>query len=149
MTYPSPAELLPHGPEMVLLDEVVEWHDKRALCRLRLREGSPFVEGGRARSAVALEYMAQCVGVCTALGSLERGEPLRMGYLVGVRTMTLEADYLEVGDELLVAATEEYDGGELGSFACTVHRRGELVVAATLSVYRRLDDDGPGSCADR
>jgi predicted hotdog family 3-hydroxylacyl-ACP dehydratase len=146
MSYPRPVEVLPHEPPMVLLDEVLFWEDKTARCRLRLREDTPLVDGGRVRSAAALEYMAQCVGVCTALRSLARNEPVRMGYLVGARVMSLEVDYFRVGDELVVEATEDYDGGELGFYACTVRRDGALVASATLSVYRIHESK---DCAER
>jgi len=136
VSYPAVEELLPHKAPMVLLDRILSWDGATARCGLRVREGAPFVVDGKARAAVALEYMAQCVGVCTALRSLERGEPLRMGYLVGARTMTLAVDRFDVGDELVVAATEEADGDELGLFACETERGGSVVVSATLSVYR-------------
>jgi len=136
MTYPPPAELLPHGPPMVFLEEIVEWHDRTAICRVKVRADSPLVSHGRVRAVAAIEYMAQCVGVCTALRARARGAPLRMGYLVGARQVTLETGSFEVGEELLVQATTDHDSDDLGIFLCSVRRGDDVVAEATLSVYR-------------
>ncbi len=146
MSYPSPDELLPHSPPMVLVDEVLDWRPGAARCRLRLGPSSPLVVGGRVRAAASVEYMAQCVGVCTALGARAAGEPLRMGYLVGVRTMDLAVGHFEVGDDLVVEAVEDYSGQELAFFRCAVLRRGEVAASATLSIYRT---DEPRRCGAR
>jgi predicted hotdog family 3-hydroxylacyl-ACP dehydratase len=134
---PPLAELLPHAPPMVLLDEVLAFDGATARCSVTLRPGSMFVEGGRVRAVVALEHMAQCVAVCAALRSRERGEPVGQGgYLVGARELQLEAACFEVGDTLEVEATLEFDGRELGSFACNLSRRGERLASGVLNVYR-------------
>lgn len=144
-TYPAVSGLLPHGPPMVLLDEVVGFDGRTVSCRLRIRQGAPLVDGGRARAAVALEYMAQAVGVCTALVARAKGEPSQTGYLVAARTLELDTAFFLVGDELLVEAAEEFAGEELGTFDCTVSRDGEIVARATISVYRgpRAREEGP------
>lgn len=146
MTYPPPVELLPHRPPMVLVDEVLDWRRGAARCRVTIGPTSPLVHEGRVRAAAALEYMAQCVGVCTALDARAAGEPTRTGYLVGVRSMELEVGHFAVGDDLVVDAVEEHKGQELGVYRCTVARGGEAVASATLSVY---NTDGPGRCGER
>lgn len=137
MTFPGVSELLPHEAPMVLVDEVCEFDGERAVCRVTIRPESMFVEAGRVRAAVALEYMAQCVGVCTSLRARARGEPLGSGYLVGAREVRFETAYFEIGEELLVEATLTYDGRELGSFTCIVTRGDAVVVSGTLNVYRQ------------
>lgn len=134
---PPLAELLPHAPPMVLLDEVLAFDGATARCGLTVRPGSMFVESGRVRAVVALEYMAQAVAVCASLRSRARGEPAgQAGYLVGARELRLEAAGFEVGDALEVEATLEFDGRELGSFACALSRRGERLASGVLNVYR-------------
>lgn len=134
---PPLAELLPHAPPMVLLDEVLAFDGATARCGLTVRPGSMFVEAGRVRAVVALEYMAQCVAACAALRSRARGEPAGQGgYLVGARELRLETSGFEVGDVLEVEATLEFDGRELGTFACALSRRGERLASGVLNVYR-------------
>lgn len=141
MSFPALAELLPHEAPMVLLDEVREFDGERAVCRVAIRADSMFVEDGRVRAAVALEYMAQCVGVCTSLRARARGEPQGTGYLVGVRDLRFETAYFEVGEKLLVEATLTYDGRELGSFTCVATRGNDVVASGTLNVYRQRPEE--------
>lgn len=137
MEFPAITELLPHRPPMVLLDEVLTFDDPTATCRVTLNEASMFMEQGVLRAVVALEYMAQCVGVCTSLRALTRGEPVSAGYLIGARELQLEREQFQAGDELLVEATLAFDGEKMGSFDCRVLRRDELVACGVLSVYRQ------------
>jgi predicted hotdog family 3-hydroxylacyl-ACP dehydratase len=122
---------------MVLLDRVVAFDGETARCEAVIGPDHPFADGGRVRTVVTLEHMAQCVGVCTSLRAIERGEPLAEGYLVGAREMTLAAADLLAGDRLEVEATLVYDGQELGTFECRVRRGGEEVARGVLNVFRR------------
>ena len=140
--FPSVAELLPHDPPMILIDEVCAWTEPIVRCRVKLREGSPFVRGGRAHAVVTLEYMAQTVGAYVGLWSRKRGEPIRIGYLLGARDVALEVDALDVGDEIIIEVQRVWGNDELGSFECKVERAGVPIASATLNVYRGdVDDD--------
>jgi predicted hotdog family 3-hydroxylacyl-ACP dehydratase len=134
--FPPVAELLPHSPPMILVDELVLVEGPRTVCRVTLRPDSPFAEGGRVPAAAAIEYMAQTVGVYAGLRARGHGEPPRIGYLLGTRDMTLELDSFAVGDELLVEAVHVWGDEALGSFDCAVRRGGETVAVATLNVYQ-------------
>jgi predicted hotdog family 3-hydroxylacyl-ACP dehydratase len=121
---------------MLLLDEVVAWDANRVECRVVLRNDSPFVEGGRVASTLAIEYMAQCIAVFVGLEAYQRGEPIPLGYLVGARDISLPPDGFRVGDVLAVEAVPIWGGQTLGSFQCKVDRMGEVVAQGSLNVYR-------------
>ncbi len=133
---PSLAEVVPHGPPMLLLDEITSWDGQRVECRLVPRADSPFVEAGRAPATLAIEYMAQCIAVYGGLVARARGEPVSIGYLAGARDVTLVADEFRVGEVLYVEAFHVWGDDALGSFACAVRREGEVVAKGTLSAYR-------------
>jgi predicted hotdog family 3-hydroxylacyl-ACP dehydratase len=142
--YPPPAELLPHGGRAVLLDEVVEADDVRVVCRVVIREGSPFVEGGTVPAVVVLEYMAQAIGAQAGLRARESGEAPRVGFLLGTRELTLPPGGFTVGDELLVEAVRIFGDESIGSFDCSATRRGERIAAGTLNVYLPPREWAPG-----
>jgi predicted hotdog family 3-hydroxylacyl-ACP dehydratase len=135
---PPPAieELVPHRRPMLLLDAVSSGDEARIECRVSLRDDSPFVEGGRVRSTLAIEYMAQCVAAWAGLQGHAAGEPVRIGYLIGAREITLAVDYFFVGDDLRIEATKVWGDLVLGHFACAVHRGDETLATGTLNVYR-------------
>jgi predicted hotdog family 3-hydroxylacyl-ACP dehydratase len=133
---PRLVDVVPHRPPMLLLDEVVAWDRERVECRVVLRDDSPFVEGGRVASTLAIEYMAQCIAVFVGLEAHQRGEPISVGYLVGAREIVLPPDGFRVGDVLAVEAVPIWGGETLGSFQCKVDRVGEVVASGALNVYR-------------
>jgi predicted hotdog family 3-hydroxylacyl-ACP dehydratase len=119
---------------MLLLDEVCSWERDVVECRVRVRHDSPFVRHGRVPGSVALEYMAQCIAVYAGLRARSRGEPIRIGYLLGARDVTFEDDF-RVGDMLVVQAVHVWGDAQLGSFSCRVERAGEKVAGGNLQVY--------------
>jgi len=138
-----PAALLPHTPPMILVDEVVEYAFPRAVVRLTLRPDSMFVEDGKVPALVALEYMAQAVGIIVGYQSLARGEPIRIGFLLGTRELSLEVDHFELGDELFAEAEHLFGDRMLGSFRCKVTRRGQTVASAQVNAFRSEDEEVP------
>ena len=133
---PPIAELLPHDAPMVLLDEVGFWESPVVRCVVRLTDASPFVVDGRAPAVVALEYMAQTVGVWVGLSRRERGQRPVIGFLVGTRQVDLNVDAFDVGDELEVESIRRFGEEKLGSFDCITRRRGEVVSKASVNVYQ-------------
>ena len=133
--FPPPAVLLPHSAPMILLDELISFSGEKATGRVILREDSPLVEDGRVSALVAIEYMAQSIGLLTGVIAHARKHPIQVGYLLGTRTLELGVDHFSVGDELLVDVERLFGEDELGVFQCAVRRGGEVVASATLNVF--------------
>jgi predicted hotdog family 3-hydroxylacyl-ACP dehydratase len=130
---PPIRELVPHAPPMLLLDELLERGPGRARCAVRLRPDSPFMEDGRVRALVSLEYMGQAAA-CAGPPSPGQAGAAGGGLLLGTRELTLAVEHFRAGDELVVEA-ERISGDErVSSFRCSVHREGARVAGATLSV---------------
>jgi predicted hotdog family 3-hydroxylacyl-ACP dehydratase len=119
---------------MLLLDELSSWDGDLVECRVRVRHDSPFVRQGRVPGTVAIEYMAQCVAVYGGLRALTKGEPIKIGYLLGAREVIV-ADDFRVGDLLLVRASHVWGDAKLGSFSCMVDRGDQTVASGSLQVY--------------
>jgi len=121
VTWPAVASVLPQSPPMVLLDEIVAHDADSTTCRVRIGFGVPFADdAGDVPSYVALEYMAQTAAAHSGLVSRARGEPIRVGYLLGSRRIELHVDHFRAGQELSVVAVQVWSDGVLGSFACEV-----------------------------
>jgi predicted hotdog family 3-hydroxylacyl-ACP dehydratase len=140
LTLPPLAEVLPHAPPMILLDELVDFVPGRARCQVRLRPDSPLVEGGRVRALVCVEYMAQAVAAYAGLVSRAAGEAPRIGFLLGTRELQLATGFLLVGDLLAVDVEHVFGDDRIGSFRCRVSRGEEIVAQALLSVYQQAAD---------
>ncbi|HEX9051420.1 MAG TPA: 3-hydroxylacyl-ACP dehydratase [Anaeromyxobacter sp.] len=143
MTFPPVAELLPHGPPMILIDEVVDASEGRVAARVVLRPTSPFVEGDRVPAIVAIEYMAQTIGAYAGLRARAAGGAPRIGFLLGTRELSLEVDAFEVGDELRIEARHVWGDERIGSFQCEVVRAGRTLASALVNVYEGDEEPQP------
>jgi predicted hotdog family 3-hydroxylacyl-ACP dehydratase len=143
--YPPVAELVPHRPPMILIDEILDIGEKSLSARVALTELSPFVEEGKLPALVTLEYMAQSIAAFAGAARRAAGKPVQLGFLIACREMELEVDSLFIGDVLEVTVNQVWTDEQLGSFDCLVTRRGEKISRASLSVYQGdLSPEGAG-----
>lgn len=136
MSFPPVVDLLPHDLPMILVDEVLSFEGPLAVVEATIREGQPWVREGRVPATFCIEYMAQAVGCYAGLNARSRGNEVKIGFLLGTRELTLEADYLYVGDRLTVSAKHVFGDEKLGSFECEIRRGDERMATATLNVFR-------------
>jgi predicted hotdog family 3-hydroxylacyl-ACP dehydratase len=140
--WPPPAEVLPHRPPMVLVDRIVGHDATHTVCAVDVRESTPFVtDGGQVPAWIGLEYMAQCVAAHAGLEARARGERIRLGLLIGARTVAFHTDALAIGDSVLITAVRTWGDRALGAFACTIAdaRSDRRLADAVLSVYSPPD----------
>lgn len=133
--YPPVAELVPHEPPMLLVDELLEWSPDTALVRATIRAGSPFVTLDRMPATILLEHMAQAIAVANGMADREAGRvAAEIGVLLGTRELELFCDELAVGDELELRVVREFADDKLARYACETTRAGELLARATINV---------------
>jgi len=143
MTFPPIEEILPHRSPLLLLEEVLSWEGERIECSATLPPGAPFVHGDYAAGIVMLEHMAQGAAAFAGMLARERGEKIRIGFLVAVREMDLTRDRVRVGSRLLVDAVRVWGDAKLGHFRCSVREHDRVCARAALSVVRE-DVGGEG-----
>jgi len=148
-TINSLAQLLPHRPPMLLLDEILSVTASSSRASVRISENSPFyLIGQGVPSWTAIEILGQTAALIAGhqrnTGVLEEGT----GFLLGCRTFTATEPYLPAGT-IVYAQCEQtalVEGG-LATFACTLSDDNNRdLVAATLSVFRQPVEptaDGP------
>jgi len=133
----SVVSLLPHAPPMVLLDEVVGRTGTEVSASVALHEHSPFfVEGKGVPSYVGLEYMAQTCGVFAGLESLEKGHPVRLGFLLGTRNFHASVPWFKPGEVLVVTVREIFRQETMGVFDCLIKCGDRDVASAQLNLYQ-------------
>lgn len=137
MSLPSIADLLPHRPPMLWLDQVVAHAGDDIHCRLTIRESQVFVEQGEVEPIVAIEWMAQSVGALVGMFDRARAENPRPGFLIAIPEAEFFVDCFALGDTVDVHAKRAWGDSTLGSFECRCELRGALAATAQISVYRR------------
>ena len=143
MTFPPPGELLPHGPEIMLLTRVSADEEERTAAVVEIGPGSPFLVPGKGVPAhVGLEYMAQTCGVFAGLAARRHGEPVRVAYLLGTRRYHASRSWFLPGESLDVAVRLILREDPMAVFDCAISIAGDAVATAQVTVYQPAE---PGS----
>lgn len=109
--FPPVADLVPHSPPTLALDELLRWEPGRAWLAVTVRPDTPMVRDGQLASVAVLEFLAQGVAACLGYEAFRTGGGVRVGMVVAVRRMVVHRPSLAVGErlELEVAAVRTSD----------------------------------------
>ena len=129
-------QLLPHAPPMVLLDRVIEAAEEHLTATVAIRVDSEFCREGHVGAWVGIEYMAQAVAAWSGWRARERGDAVKIGFLLGTRRYEAHVGHFSIGDALCIRVEREFqaDNG-LARFRAQIHRGDELCAEASISVY--------------
>jgi predicted hotdog family 3-hydroxylacyl-ACP dehydratase len=134
------AHLIPHTGAMCLLDEVVDWDAMRLHARSasHRRVNNPLRADGMLHAVNLCEYAAQAMAVHGALREREQGGPVRPGFLVALRDVSLQVERiddlpgrLQVHVECLLALADNLQ------YAFRVEHRGRVLVTGRAAVMLR------------
>ena len=128
------ADYLPHRPPMLLIDDVVELTEHRAVCRATIHPDCVFAIDGVVHPSALIEFAAQACAILDGAHRARGGGPPRLGLITACREIAFAVDQLAVGDELTIVAGKDF-GHELGAaFTATVSRGDALCATLQLSV---------------
>ncbi|MEO6165301.1 MAG: hotdog family protein [Candidatus Binatia bacterium] len=144
MNLPDIRDLLPHSGPMVLLDRLVAVDDESLCAEVRVRADSLFFLDGAVGGWVGLEYMAQAIGAFAGYRARRRGEPVRIGYLLGTRRYECKQPSFALGSrlEIYVKRVLQSEDG-LAAFDCRINDENGLVASANVTVFQSADGDKP------
>ena len=127
-------ELVPHGPEMTLIERLLSFDAARSVAEARIDESSVFFEQGGVPAWAGLEYMAQTIAAHAGFAARLRGERPAVGFLVGTRAYSSAVSHFPAGTRLTI--TVEPQSAETGyaSFDCAIETD-RRVATAVVSVY--------------
>jgi predicted hotdog family 3-hydroxylacyl-ACP dehydratase len=120
VTFPPLAELIPHRGRSILLDEIASCAPGEIVCLSRIRDDFPYLKGGRAPAASALELAAQAAAAYTGLESRQDGARNRTGYIIAVREMRLAVNEFAVGTTLTIVCRLIRASKRTALFECTI-----------------------------
>lgn len=126
---------IPHCGEMQLIDRVLEVGAEHSVAEVDVPADGLFVRDGQVPGWVGIEYMAQTVSAWAGGRARSRGQPPRVGLLLGTRRYEVRRAAFPSGARLRVEARCELiaDYG-LGMFDCRILMEGEEVATAKISV---------------
>ncbi|MFP5391801.1 MAG: 3-hydroxylacyl-ACP dehydratase [Gammaproteobacteria bacterium] len=114
-------ELVPHQGEMVLLDHVVSANADSLCAAVTIGAHSVFFDGAGVGSWVGIEYMAQAIAAHAGYQAVQRGEPVRVGFLLGSRRYLCSVPLFRADQVLHVHAQHVLQGENgLAAFDCRI-----------------------------
>ena len=121
MTLPDIRSLVPHGGAMSLLGRLLAADAETLSAEVAIDAGSMFCAGGAVGAWVGIEYMAQAVAAHAGYGARLRGEPVRVGFLLGTRRYACAVSAFPVGSVLHVQVQRMLQGENgLGAYECRI-----------------------------
>ena len=135
---PYPIEqVVPHGPPMILLDQLDHYDQESVNCSLTIQPDSLFCDGKQIPAWVGIEYMAQTIAAYSGAHARDSGEEVVIGFLVGTRKYQSHIHHFIVGDQLTIHANKVIMGENgLGVFECKILRQDQVVAEANLNVFQ-------------
>ncbi len=133
-TFGSVTDYIPHRPPMLLIDQIVEVTDNRAVCRSTIHPDCVFARAGVVHPTAMIEFVAQACAIWVGVKNAREGAAPQLGLIVACREVELAVNSFAIGDELTITATKILGEDQLAAFKGTVSRGDELCVTIQLSV---------------
>jgi predicted hotdog family 3-hydroxylacyl-ACP dehydratase len=128
------ADYLPHRPPMLLIDEIVEVGELRAVCRTTIHPDCVFAIDGGVHPSAMIEFVAQACAIFVGVRGARDGDPPRLGLIMACREVTLAIDRFAIGDALTIEVHKVFGQKQLAAFTSTVLRDGVVCATVQLSV---------------
>ena len=141
-------DYLPHRPPMLLIDDIVEVTDQRAVCRATIHPDCVFAIDGLVHPSALIEFVAQACAIYVGVRSARDGDPPRLGLIMSCREISFAVDSFTVGDELTIVANKVFGRKPVAAFTGTVTRGEVLCATVELSVVDAELAGSPPSAGD-
>jgi predicted hotdog family 3-hydroxylacyl-ACP dehydratase len=140
--------LIPHAGPMVLLDRVISVDEDGLCAEVSIRSNTLFCGADGVGAWVGIEYMAQAIAAWAGYTAQLRGEPVKLGFLLGTRRYESSRPIFVLGSVLRVHVQRLFQNENgLGSFECFIDNEEGRVASATVTVFQppNVDDFLQGS----
>jgi len=128
-------ELLPHGPEMTLIERLAEYSPQLSVATVTITAQSRFVEADGVPAWVGIEYMAQTIAAHAGYEGRLSGQPPAIGFLLGTRAYRSDIGVFPLGATLTISVEPLVADAQLGAFQCSI-ATDRVVATAVVNTYR-------------
>jgi predicted hotdog family 3-hydroxylacyl-ACP dehydratase len=128
-------ELLPHGPEMIVIDQLLSYDPDRSIAVAEVSERSVYFERTGVPAWAGIEYMAQAVAARGGFEARLRGEAPAIGFVIGTRAYASSIHEFPNGCRLTLCVEPEFVEAGLAAFKCTI-ATDRVVATAVVNTYR-------------
>ena len=134
------SELLPHGPEMIVIDQLVSYDSAKSVAVAEVSDRNVFFERTGVPAWAGIEYMAQAVAAHGGFEARLRGEAPAIGFVLGTRAYSCSVPEFQSGSQLTVSVEPEVVEAGFSAFKCTI-ATDRVVATAVVNVYLPSTED--------
>jgi radical SAM protein with 4Fe4S-binding SPASM domain len=129
--------LVPHGPPIRIVDNILAIGERRNHAELVIRPDSPFLdESGTMDELAFIEMIAQAFAACHGFLLSAGGTPLHRGLLLGIKDLTITGR-ARAGDRLRVLVRKLTRFGDFGVVEGTItHEDGRVLAKGQIKVWQ-------------
>lgn len=131
-------DYIPHDGSMALIDRITEISEGYIECSVKTSDSKAFRDTqNRIPSWIGIELMAQSIGAYAGWTDKQEGKPVKVGFLLGSRKLTLHTDFFE-DETIYIQARLVFRNEELGSFKCAIlsENKKNILAEATVNVFQ-------------
>ena len=133
-------ELLPHGPEMIVIDRLVSYDPRRSVAEAEISDRSVFFERTGVPAWAGIEYMAQAIAAHGGFEARLRGEAPAVGFMLGTRAYECSVHEFANGWRLAVSVEPAIVDMAFSAFECTI-ATDRIVATAVVNIHRPSPED--------
>ncbi|WP_386693518.1 dehydratase [Lonepinella sp. MS14435] len=137
------APLIPQSGEMALLDCVTAFGADFLTAETVVKSDNIFVTQSKVASFVGLEILAQGIAAWAGCIALQKGEQVRLGYLLGSRKLSIYCDALPINQPLQIQVKLSLqDSMGFGVFDCQLIdlSNHQVLMEGALNVFSPYDE---------
>ena len=103
-------DLLPHRDRMLLIDEIIEVDDEKAVTVATVTDQWPFFDADRVNPLVLIELAAQTAGVNNGWGRIkQRGlDSEKKGWLVGIKQSRFYVESISLNQRIITRVENQF-----------------------------------------
>lgn len=137
-------EFVPHTQPMILLDTIQDFTDNKLIATVTITSDSPFFDKSLngVETWVSMEYMSQAIAALAGVRARFRGEPVKLGFLLGTRKLLLNQAIFNHDTQYTVQVEELFmDSSGLGAFNCSIKHHNDIISEAKINVFESNDTE--------
>jgi len=132
--------IVPHRGRMLLVNRLLARDEDSVVVGAVVAVDNVFAEDKGVPAWIGIEYMAQAISAWAGCRGLARGEPARIGFLLGSRRYECRASHFAFGTQLRIEARRElFDDNGMGVFSCRILEGDAELARAKISVFEPPD----------
>ncbi len=131
-------DLIPHRGRMMLIDEIIEVDENRAVTRAVVTEEWPFFDGKSVNPIVLIELVAQTAGVSNGWDRIKKHglDSEKKGWLVGVKKSGFSIDAIPVHTQIITRCETRYKYDSFREVLGTTQIGPDIVGEVALQVFQ-------------